>query len=165
MQTEDCPKREREGNRGTNEDTKDNETKEAQSEAMIFNKDINTFDSKECESIENVGKCKTEAPSGLNSSQSIANLSQAGNDDENLNQELSNSSGQNISENATKDCWLCVWNIPNETSLALVIIIVACLILVLKVVLSNNVYMFVILMAVVGCFTYYQVARNIEHSN
>ena len=131
-------------NGGTNEDCRRIKTKD---QAVISNEDVNIFDSKEYE-------CR----SGTTSTE---NAFQAEHVDKKGTQELANSNGQNT----TKDCWLCAWNIPNETSLALVIIIVACLVLVLKVVLSNNVYMFVILMAVVGCFTYYQVARNIEHSN
>ena len=132
------------GNGGTNEGSR---VKETEHLAVISNEDVNIFDSKEC-----------ERRSGTKTTESVF---QAENVNQNGSQELANSSGPNT----TKDCWLCAWNIPNETSLALVIIIVACLVLVLKVVLSNNVYMFVILMVVVGCFTYYQVARNIEHSN
>ena len=154
---EDCQKRAREGDRRMNEGTKNNEAEESQEKAIISNEDVSNFDSKECESMKNISN--TEAATDFNNSQSIENASQ----NPPLTQNPSSSNGQNSSE--SKDCWLCAWNIPNETSLALLIIIVACLVLVLKVVLSNNVYMFVILMALVACFTYYQVARNIEHSN
>jgi hypothetical protein len=118
-------------------------TKESKDQAAISGEDVNIFDSKECESGKpgNSGTPCSENPSQVES-RGLMNC-----------------------QNSTKDCWLCAWNIPNETSLALLIIIVACLVLVLKVVLSNNVYMFVILMATVGCFTYYQVARNIQHSS
>lgn len=154
---EDGQKRAREGDKRMNEGTKNNEAEESQEKAIISNEDVSNFDSKECESMKNISN--NEAATDFNNSQSIENASQ----NAPLTQNPSSSNGQNSSEG--KDCWLCAWNIPNETSLALLIIILACLVLVLKVVLSNNVYMFVILMALVGCFTYYQVARNIEHSN
>ncbi|XP_028393792.1 uncharacterized protein LOC114518079 [Dendronephthya gigantea] len=112
--------------------------------ASISGQDITSFDSKESES-ENE-KASIDSQTNKESSQTgdVAQMASS------------------ESQSTTKDCWLCAWNIPNETSLALLIIIVACLALALKVVLTSNGYMLVVLMAVVVCFTYYQVSRNFE---
>lgn len=128
---------------------------ETSDKSINFVEEVTNFDSKECESLENSSCLNTEPSNNSQNTRTIDTSSQTEKFD------------QNTSQGATsvKDCWLCAWNIPNETSLALLIIIVACLVLALKVVLNNNVFMFVVLMALAGFFTYYQVAGNIEHSN
>ena len=123
----------------------------------IANVEVENFDPKECEKNKNLCASNTEPVNDSKGSQSVQDSSQS---EDKKSQYVS--SGQIPT---TKDCWLCAWNIPNETSLALLIIIVACLVLVLKVVLSNNGYIFAVLMAVMGGFTYYQVARNIDQSS
>lgn len=131
----------------THEETQDN--------TAISNVEAEVFDPKECESKENHQLSNTGPFDDSNASQ-----------DSILREERQNSQDLSSNQNtATKDCWLCAWNIPNETSLALFIIIVACLVLLLKVVLSNNGYTFAVVLAVVGGFMYYQVARNIDPSN
>ena len=130
---------------------------EANDKTTIANVEVESFDPKECEKNENLCASNTEPVNDSKGSQSVQDSSQS------EDQKSQDVSSEQIP--TTKDCWLCAWNIPNETSLALLIIIVACLVLVLKVVLSNNGYIFAVLMAVMGGFTYYQVARNIDHSS
>ena len=128
---------------------------ETQGNAAISNVEAAVFDPKECESKENHQVSSTGPLDDSNASQ-----------DSVLRKERENCQDPSGNQStATKDCWLCAWNIPNETSLALLIIIVACLALVLKVVLSNNGYTFAVVLAVVGGFMYYQVLRNIDQSN
>lgn len=126
------------------------EGKDRKKKASISGQDITSFDSKECESVENASCPKNEEASV--DSQINEASSQTGN--------VAQLSLESLP--SSKDCWLCAWNVPNETSLALLIIIVACLALALKVVLTSNGYMFVVLMTVVVCFTYYHVSRSFE---
>ena len=132
-----------------------------ENKAIISNEDDGKFDIKECESVSSIGELHSE----LIQYKSIKDSLQTTGYDEMKSKNDSNTTSLESSSNMPKDCWLCAWNIPNETSLALLIIILACLVLMLKVVLSNNVYMFLLLMTAVAGFTYYQVARNIENSN
>ena len=132
--------------------------KETQDNTAISNVEAEVFDPKECESKENHLLSSTGPLDDSKASQSFQ--------DSIIRSQPQNSQDPSGNQStATKDCWLCAWNIPNETSLVLLIIIVACLVLVLKVVLSNNGYTFAVVLAVVGGFMYYQVARNIEQSN